>query len=65
MAEEKVLKQKLLMKKNIEVLEEEELHTEDIFSIVLCQALLKGEKNGPDYSKSNRNGSKKNNSIRK
>lgn len=40
----KSFKAKIINEKNIEVLEEEELHTEDIFSIVLCQALLKGEK---------------------
>jgi 16S rRNA (uracil1498-N3)-methyltransferase len=30
--------------RSIQVLEEEELHTEDAFSIILCQAILKGEK---------------------
>jgi len=35
---------KIVDLKTIKILQEEELHTEDVFSIILCQALLKGEK---------------------
>lgn len=35
---------RIVNQKTVEILWQEELHTEDAFSIVLCQALLKGEK---------------------
>lgn len=35
---------KIVDLKTIKILQEDELHTEDVFSIILCQALLKGEK---------------------
>lgn len=35
---------KIVGQKTLEVLEEEELYTENAFSVILCQALLKGEK---------------------
>jgi len=40
----KSFKAKIINKATIEIIHEEELFTEDDFSIVLCQGILKGEK---------------------